>query len=829
MHADGWFLLVILALVIMIVAPVASLVLVWKLRREQQRQGQILDLLMERREKAGPTVSTETKPEPLAHAFGVEGAPPPKAVMPAFEERRAVAPSTPGHPTPPIPHPVAPEEKAPPPLPPLPDVSTEQISPPAPTPEPGEWQLKATDILGKIWNWIVIGEEYRKPGVPWEFAVATNWLLRLGIVALVVGVGFFLKYSIEHGLLGPEARVALSVLTGLAMLAGGVRLMGKPYQLLGQGLMGGGLAILYFAMFAACNFYHLIGVLAAFGLMALVTLVAGTLAVRLNSLLVAVLGILGGYGTPIMLNTGVKNFPGLFGYLLLLGLGVLGIAHRRHWPLLNYLGLILTYGLATASIARQYEPSDLPVVLPFLVAFFALYAAVMFIHNLLHRQQATLLELLGIMANAFLCFGLGHRVITLAHPERHAAFLALGIAAFFILLVQFFLARRHQDRGLLLTFLALAALFIALVPPLAFSRQWVTASWAFQGVAMLWLAGRLDSRFLRLLGGIACLLAAGRLGIVDFHQQFAHPLPPELPWTDYLVILGQRLLAMGAPLAAFGAAWALLRRPAPAGAVTVAPENDLADSDWQQTTPTFLAVIGCGLLFVYAQLELHHTCGFFWPALAVPATTLAWFGLGLFLITLFRKTESAWILGLLMTVSLGIVLKLLFVDMDGWDLNASTWLYGSGYDFALALLRLGDFALCIGLLALMFFRAKRPALPAGIAALVLLFVYLTLEANTAMARFLPGLRAGGITLLWAAYALTLLLFGLARQVAGLRYASLILFTVVVGKIFLVDLAHLEALYKIVAFILLGGILLGAALVYLKYRERFAPDHEGDTP
>jgi uncharacterized membrane protein len=788
MHDEPLIALVVATLFALVASPVATLVLTFKLRREQRRQGQLLEELMARGQER-PPLHEAPEPEPVASP--VTAAPP----LPI---------------PPPVPGPARPPAI------------------PTPPPMPGELQVKATALLRKAWNWIVIGEEFRKPGVSWEFAVATNWLLRLGVVALVVGVGFFLKYSIEHGLLGPGARVALSLLTGLAMLAGGVRLMGKPYQLLGQGLIGGGLAVLYFSLFAACNFYQLIAPLAAFGLMALVTLVAGVLAARLNSLLVAVLGLLGGYGTPIMLNTGAKNFPGLFGYLLLLGIGILGIAHRRHWPLLNYLGLTLTYGLVTTALARQYEAADLPVVLPFLIAFFALYAAVMFLYNILHREKASLLELLGIMANAFLFFGLGHRAITAAHPERFAALLALGLAAFFIVLVQVFLARGQRDRGLLLTFLALAALFIALVPPLAFSRQWVTASWAFQGVAMLWLAGRLDSRFLRLLGGVACLLAAGRMSVVDFHQQFAHPLPTDLPWTGYLPILGQRLLAMGAPLAAFGAAWALLRRPAAPGATTVSARNDLPESRWQGSVPVVLAIAGCSLLFVYAHLELHRTCGFFWPALAVPSTSLAWFGLGLFLATLIRDEEAGWGVSLLLLVALGLSFKLLVVDMDGWDLRVNACVYGGAYTAGLALLRFGDFGLGIGLLALMFFRTRRrPALTAGIMALALLFIYLSLEVNTALARFVPGLRAGGITLLWAAYALTLLLFGLARRVAGLRYASLALFSIVVAKIFLSDLAHLDALYKIVAFILLGGILMGAALVYLKYRQGFTDPTPGE--
>ena len=68
-------------------------------------------------------------------------------------------------------------------------------------------------------------------------------------------------------------------------------MVGKKYHLFGQGLLGAGIATLYFAIFAAANFYQLIEFVPAFALMALITLVAGVVAVRCQSVLVAVLGI----------------------------------------------------------------------------------------------------------------------------------------------------------------------------------------------------------------------------------------------------------------------------------------------------------------------------------------------------------------------------------------------------------------------------------------------------------------------------------------------------------------------------------------------------------
>lgn len=53
-----------------------------------------------------------------------------------------------------------------------------------------------------------------------------------------VGHGIFVKYSIEQDLISKEVRVLLTASVGMALLVGGTQLLGRKYQIIGQGLMG---------------------------------------------------------------------------------------------------------------------------------------------------------------------------------------------------------------------------------------------------------------------------------------------------------------------------------------------------------------------------------------------------------------------------------------------------------------------------------------------------------------------------------------------------------------------------------------------------------------
>lgn len=166
----------------------------------------------------------------------------------------------------------------------------------------------------------------------------------IGGFALFLGVAFFIKYSFEHNLIPPEVRVAIGFAVGLGLLIGGVALKRKENVVTAQTLCATGILILYAVTFACRSYYHFsfFGLIPTFLLMTLITATAFLVAVRLDAMLVAVLGIAGGFLTPILLSTGQDNPLGLFGYIALLDIGLLMVARRKDWAALPILGALGT-------------------------------------------------------------------------------------------------------------------------------------------------------------------------------------------------------------------------------------------------------------------------------------------------------------------------------------------------------------------------------------------------------------------------------------------------------------------------------------------------------
>jgi hypothetical protein len=196
----------------------------------------------------------------------------------------------------------------------------------------------------------------------------------VGALLAFLGVAFFVKFSIDNNLVSPPARVATGCLVGLVTLGIGLRLERVRYRFLVQALCSAGILIFYGSLFAAFAHYHLIPQLAAFGLMALVTMTAFVLSVRLEAIAIAILGLVGGFLTPPLLSTGVDRPLGLFTYVALLDVGLIAVAARKKWTVLLPLAVAGTAFLQSGWANTFLVVEKVPVGFAIFSFFPALFA-----------------------------------------------------------------------------------------------------------------------------------------------------------------------------------------------------------------------------------------------------------------------------------------------------------------------------------------------------------------------------------------------------------------------------------------------------------------------
>jgi uncharacterized membrane protein len=725
-------LLSLLVAVVWLLLPIVSWGRTSKLQREVADLRARLSSL-EASVAAQPSVTTVVVPRAVAPEVSRIAPAPPPSPPPASPDDATAADAT-AEPPPPLPYPSAP------------------LEPP----------IAATDAATL------------------EEAIGGRLMLWVGTVVLVLGLAFFLKYAFDNEWITESMRVVLGIAAGVALVVTGGRFSARGYRAYGQILCGGGIAVLFIAVYAAYNFYALIGQVPAFALLVLVTAGAAMLADRQRAAGLAVMAVGGGFLTPFLVGSGTDAQLTLFTYDALLVVGTLYLANRQDWPGLNALAYGFTVLTIGAWAAEFYTPARWLRTELFLTLFCVLFLLILRA-QLAHRGWRSVTA--WVLAGAPVLYHLA----SLAVLEPHGV--AVWVYLIAVTMVAVGLAVRADS-----TTWRVAA-WVAVVLPLTAwtdshqSERWLTANlvsavavFAMHALAQLDRVVRMErplsltDNVLQHLNGYAllaslyasveqvwiaiayvlCLLAAAIHGVIAARIWQA----------DRRAALNALAVAVGGITVACA-----IELDGPWLTVALAVEGALVSAIGRQMDVRGFRIGGAALLAAaivrYMDLSLSASPAVFQPIASEPfamGLTLAaiLYGLAWF----YRRHEGVRAERALSGTTVSVIAASVLVVVA---CSAHTWDYW-----------------------------RQEGL------------------NSADARFAYSLSLSG---LWTVLACLFIGAGLLRSFAPLRYLAMALFGITVLKVFLVDLSSLGGIYRILGFIGVGLVLLAVSFFYQRQRIR----------
>jgi len=360
--------------------------------------------------------------------------------------------------------------------------------------------------------------ESRGPGL--ESTIGSQWLNRIGIAAVLIGVSFFLKWAFDNNWIGPAGRIAIGLLAGIGVVAWSERFRSRGYVVFSYSLKAVGIGVLYLSLWGGFQLYHLFPAGVAFGAMVFVTAATAFLALQQDAQILAAFALVGGFATPVLVSTGENHEIALFSYVALLNIAAVALVAMRPWRRLLPGAFIGTLILYIGWYSNYYTKDQLNPTLAFASLFFAIFAVGALVANIDEvGAETSVSRALVLMLPIFNAATYFIQVYIVLEPAHHAAiaWFALGLAAVFLGLSRA-ASSEHSEverRDLRLLHVALAIGFITIAVPLKLEAHWVTIGWFVEAGALFWVGRRSDSHLLRVLATIALTFGVIRLLFVD--------------------------------------------------------------------------------------------------------------------------------------------------------------------------------------------------------------------------------------------------------------------------------------------------------------------------
>ena len=351
-----------------------------------------------------------------------------------------------------------------------------------------------------------------------ESIIGRRWVGWVAVLLILFATAFFLKYAFDNRWIGELGRVSIGIAFGIAMCFGGYRYQRQGWRIFSQILTAGGVVLLYLSTYAAFGYYHLVGQKTAFVYLAILIAEAAAISLVYNAPAIAIMALIGGLLTPILLHSDQNQYRTFFMYLFVLDAGALALL--KHWRGLSSVAYFGTQLLFWLWYNEHYHHQLRAPVLVFQAAIFLLFLVAHLVRELIRREQATLEDALLLLVNPFAFFATAYHLLNPTHHDWMGAF-AIGMALVYASAAKLLLTQATKARREILLLIAIALTFVTIAIPIQLRSNWITIAWAVEGLAILWAALEIRSARLRVHAFVLFALAFIRFLFWTLHTVIA--------------------------------------------------------------------------------------------------------------------------------------------------------------------------------------------------------------------------------------------------------------------------------------------------------------------
>lgn len=624
-----------------------------------------------------------------------------------------------------------------------------------------------------------------------------NALTIIGIFTLVLGIGYFVKYAIDRNWIGETARVGIGLLVGGAIMLTG-HFLRKNYTVFSSIITGGGIAVLYFTTTIAFREYQLFSQNIAFVITCLITLISIALSYYYKSEVLIIFSLFGGFLAPLMISTGQSNYPFLFTYLTVLNIGMLIIVFLKNWKSVGWVAFLFT------NIYLFYwtaEKTELLSVYFYIITYIIFYAFAL--QNYIKKGILPSYDILMLVLTNFTSIiGLVYIFNTLQYEP------VIVFPIGFALVNLFLLFKEYSKKNFGVNYSVFAGISISLITvaiALQFKTHLITSVWAIEATLLLFIWKKTNLNIFKI-----CFYILFPLVIIAQIMTWAKYVDAK----NLAIIFNPVFLTSFVTVITTFTNLILLRK---------LPDTNKKNTDFFENVFT---IVSYGIIYVALLLEImYHISDKTWIVIFSIAMLYSLYYI--FCILLFRRKldiHSILETGLLYLFLLLIIFNTLIsgsgiisnflmgkLHLSFYGMHLLYWI-----PFIYILVKIlpkSDFftiVLSYWVVALAFITAVSAEL---------YHIYLIINANgiSEVAKLGKHFRILYLPIIWAVLASILIYRGLKTNTTEYTKIGFVLIAFMILKLYTYDVWEMDNVSRIVAFIILGIILLLSSFLFQRLK------------